>query len=70
MVPCFDKQVEDPPLYLGSIVEIFRLIIIANETAPSVSGVDISQIVFLWFSVLINRLRIFPFDLGLIVPSF
>ena len=58
------------PFYLGSIVEIFRLIIIANETAPSVSGVDISQIVFLWFSVLINRLRIFPFDLGLIVPSF
>ena len=43
--------------YLGSIVTNFRLISIAKEIAPNVSGVDRSWIVFVWFSVLINRLR-------------
>ena len=46
------------------------MILIANEIAPSVSGVDISRVIFVWFPVLINSLRIAPFDLGLIVPSF
>ena len=43
------------------------MISIANEIKPGGSGVDRSWIVFMWFPVLINRLRIVPFDLALIV---
>ena len=46
------------------------MILIANEIAPSDSGIDRSRIVFVWFPVLINRLRIVPFDLAMIVRSF
>ena len=45
----------------------FRLISIANELAPSGSGVDRSHIMYMWFPVLINRLRILHFDLASIV---
>ena len=41
-----------------------QLISIANKIAPSGSGVDRSR-----FLVLINRLRIMPFDLALIVTG-
>ena len=46
------------------------MISIANEIAPSDSGIDRSRIVFVWFHVLINRLRIVPFDFAMIVRSF
>ena len=55
------------PLDLALIVADFRLILIANKITPSVTGVDRSQIVFVWFPVLINMLRIMPFDLASIV---
>ena len=44
-----------------------RLISIADEIAPISSGVDGAGIAFAWFPVLINRLRIVPFNLGSIV---
>ena len=44
-----------------------RLVSIADEIAPFRSGVDGAGIAFAWFPVLINRLRIVPFNLGSIV---
>ena len=45
------------------------MISIANKIAPSCSSVERSMIVFVWFLVLLNRIRIVPFNLGSIVGS-
>ena len=54
---------------LNHVIYITTNILIA-PISTLCSGVDRSQIVFLWFPVLINMLRITPFELALIVASF
>ena len=55
---------------LRPFVTSFRLISISNKIAPSVSGVDRSRIIFVWFPDLPNRLSIVPLYMGSIVASF
>ena len=54
---------------LGSTVMSLQLILITRLRPVVVALID-HKIVSMWFPVLINRLRIIPFDLGSIVANF